>query len=216
MYDEILYPTDGSDGAAAALEHAREVATLRDARVHLLYVVDTRHDYGVVGESHGTESATRGRSVTGNETSVSEEPGLGGKPENDDPETESATHDRSVSESDTSPSDEPGLGGNPEDDGPGIGGIPEPSAVEDALTQRAESFLKGVTTEFEGLDTSSAVRAGNPHEVILNYIAENDIDLVVMGTRGRSESDRYLLGSVTEKVVRLSDVPVTAVPAAAD
>jgi len=38
-----------------------------------------------------------------------------------------------------------------------------------------------------------------------------DIDLIVMGTHGRTGLDRYLLGSVTEKVVRTADVPVVTV-----
>ncbi|TYL36677.1 universal stress protein [Natronococcus pandeyae] len=52
---------------------------------------------------------------------------------------------------------------------------------------------------------------GRPHTGILSYVEKNDIDLIVMGTRGRTGLDRYLLGSVTEKVVRLSDVPVLTV-----
>jgi len=35
--------------------------------------------------------------------------------------------------------------------------------------------------------------------------------MIVMGTRGRSGLDKYLLGSVTEKVVRTADVPVVTV-----
>jgi nucleotide-binding universal stress UspA family protein len=61
-----------------------------------------------------------------------------------------------------------------------------------------------------------AVRTDVPHEAIRRYTAEQDIDLVVMGTHGRTGVDRYLLGSVTEKVVRLSAVPVLTVKAADD
>ena len=42
MYDEILLPTDGSSGTAAVIDHAAAIATERDARVHVLYVVDSR------------------------------------------------------------------------------------------------------------------------------------------------------------------------------
>ncbi|MFC4437450.1 MULTISPECIES: universal stress protein [Natrialbaceae] len=52
---------------------------------------------------------------------------------------------------------------------------------------------------------------GRPHSGILSYAEKNDIDLIVMGTHGRTGLDRYLLGSVTEKVVRLADVPVLTV-----
>lgn len=52
---------------------------------------------------------------------------------------------------------------------------------------------------------------GAPHRAILDYVDEHDVDLLVMGTHGRTGLDRYLLGSVTEKVVRLSPVPVLTV-----
>ncbi|SDX84325.1 universal stress protein [Halobellus clavatus] len=44
MYEMILVPTDGSDQAAAALDHAVELARTADATVHLLYVADTNRD----------------------------------------------------------------------------------------------------------------------------------------------------------------------------
>ncbi|WP_394351132.1 universal stress protein [Halorubrum sp. CBA1125] len=44
-----------------------------------------------------------------------------------------------------------------------------------------------------------------------SYVDANDIDLIVMGTHGRSGLERYLLGSVTEKVVRTSALPVLTV-----
>lgn len=59
-------------------------------------------------------------------------------------------------------------------------------------------------------DVTSEVVHGVPHEAILDY-AEGDMDLVVMGTHGHTGLERYLLGSVTEKVVRTSDVPVLTV-----
>ncbi|SIS08249.1 universal stress protein [Natronorubrum thiooxidans] len=42
MYDRILVPTDGSDHAAVVAAHAAEIATTRDATVHVLSVVDDR------------------------------------------------------------------------------------------------------------------------------------------------------------------------------
>ena len=56
-----------------------------------------------------------------------------------------------------------------------------------------------------------AIRVGVPHEVITEYAADHDADLVVMGTHGRTGLERGLLGSVTERVVRLADVPVLTV-----
>lgn len=41
MFDEILFPTDGDDGATAALEHVIEVAATHDSTVHVVHVADT-------------------------------------------------------------------------------------------------------------------------------------------------------------------------------
>lgn len=42
MYTDILIPTDGSQGAQAAIEHGLEIAQQYEATVHVLYVVDKR------------------------------------------------------------------------------------------------------------------------------------------------------------------------------
>jgi nucleotide-binding universal stress UspA family protein len=52
---------------------------------------------------------------------------------------------------------------------------------------------------------------GSPADEILKAVEEEDIDLVVMGTSGKHGLDRFLLGSVTEKVVRSAKCPVLAV-----
>ena len=75
-------------------------------------------------------------------------------------------------------------------------------AIDDVI-DRAEAA--GVAT-IEG-----TVGRGAPHRAILAYADEHDVDLIVMGTHGRTGLDRYLVGSVAEKVVRLSDVPVLTV-----
>jgi len=62
----------------------------------------------------------------------------------------------------------------------------------------------------------TAVRTGAPYERILDYADQEGADMVVMGTHGRTGVDRYLLGSVTEKVVRTADIPVLTVRAEED
>ena len=49
------------------------------------------------------------------------------------------------------------------------------------------------------------------HEAILSYIEDKDIDLIVMGTHGRTGFERYMLGSVTEYIIRTSPIPVLTV-----
>ncbi|MFB6223258.1 MAG: universal stress protein [Haloarcula sp.] len=63
------------------------------------------------------------------------------------------------------------------------------------------------------LTVTPVVREGVVHEAILDYAADTDSDLIVMGTHGRTGVRRFLLGSVTEKVVRLADAPVLSVKA---
>ena len=62
-----------------------------------------------------------------------------------------------------------------------------------------------------GVEVVTATRSGRPHEAIAGYTAEAGIDVVVMGTHGRTGLRRYLLGSVTERTVRFSPVPVVSV-----
>ncbi|WP_435095180.1 universal stress protein [Halorubrum sp. N11] len=59
-----------------------------------------------------------------------------------------------------------------------------------------------------GLEGVSAVTEGVPHEKIGDYAVENGIDLIVMGTAGRTGFRERLIGSVTEKTVRTAKVPV--------
>ncbi|MFB6352941.1 MAG: universal stress protein, partial [Halobacteriales archaeon] len=65
--------------------------------------------------------------------------------------------------------------------------------------------------ESAGVEAVTDVRHGVADETIVDYVRAHDIDLVVMGTHGRRGVDRQLLGSVTERVVRTSPVPVLTV-----
>jgi len=140
MYDRMLVPTDGSDPASAATEHALTIAERFDATVHALYVVDTD------GIAH-------------------EAPELG-------------------------------LG-----------------ALRDALRREGESATAAVADggDERGVDVTESVAEGVAEDAIVDYADDEDIDLIVMGTHGRRGLDRYLVGSVTERVVRRTDVPTLVV-----
>ncbi len=58
---------------------------------------------------------------------------------------------------------------------------------------------------------TTAVREGRPATVIREYAVEHDADVVAMGTRGRHGENRFLIGSVAERVVRTCPVPVLTV-----
>jgi len=75
-------------------------------------------------------------------------------------------------------------------------------AIEDAVTRIEE----------HGVDVVTERRRGIPYKSILNYAGEESIDLIVMGTHGRTGRDRVAtLGSVTERVVKQASVPVLVV-----
>lgn len=62
-----------------------------------------------------------------------------------------------------------------------------------------------------GVGAVTELRKGTVHREINDYAAERDIDVVVMGPRGRSKLDRLLVGSVTERLIRTADRPVVVV-----
>ncbi|WP_117368029.1 universal stress protein [Natrarchaeobaculum sulfurireducens] len=80
-------------------------------------------------------------------------------------------------------------------------------------TVAAERAIEQVAIEADthGIEAATAVEYGIPHEEILAYVDANDVDVIVMGTQGRTGLDRVLVGSVTERIVRMADVPVVTV-----
>src|SRR6056297_2068838 len=137
MYDNILLPFDGSEGAAEVLHHASELAHWADATIQILYVADTTRDSVTV---------------------------VGGK-------------------------------------------------AIDVLEQKGEDIVEEAakTLDTLGVPYSTDVIQGNPAPTIADYAERYDQDIVVMPTHGREGISRSLIGSVSEKVVRLSSVPVLTV-----
>jgi nucleotide-binding universal stress UspA family protein len=85
--------------------------------------------------------------------------------------------------------------------------------VASALEEEGEHAVGDVvsTAEGAGVDSESRIEHGTPHRAIIDYATAEAVDLVVMGTHGRTGVGRFLLGSVTERVVRTSPVPVLTV-----
>jgi len=84
--------------------------------------------------------------------------------------------------------------------------------VVDALQREGDRIVSEAVDRVDaGVDVVDEVLAGDPVETILGYADSVDADLVVMGTHGRRGLDRYLLGSTTERVVRLSSIPVLTI-----
>ena len=111
----------------------------------------------------------------------------------------------------------PGMVGDPQGAETPMGGDRDPpKAIREEAKEFAEEAVKHAVQRLGDLETHAVIRSGNPHEIILEYADENDVDMIVMGSHGRTGVTRYLIGSVTEKIVRLSDVPVLTVPQATE
>lgn len=134
MYDSILLPFDGTDGAMEVLNHAGEIADWAGATIHVLYVADTNRDSVTIVDGRAKDALVQ---------------------------------------------------------------------QGEEIVEEAEEMLRAL-----GVDYESDVVQGNPAPTIVDYAERYDHDLIVMSTHGREGLSRYLIGSVAEKVVRLSSVPV--------
>jgi nucleotide-binding universal stress UspA family protein len=63
----------------------------------------------------------------------------------------------------------------------------------------------------KGINASPVIVEGKPAEEILNYAEKNQADLIVMSTHGSSGFSRWAFGSVADRVVRHSPVPVLVI-----
>lgn len=81
-------------------------------------------------------------------------------------------------------------------------------ALLDGYEAEAERHVAAVAERAResGVDVETAVVRGTPYRAIVDRAA--DADLVVMGSHGRRGLERYLLGSTTARVLRLSPAPV--------
>jgi nucleotide-binding universal stress UspA family protein len=94
-----------------------------------------------------------------------------------------------------------------------LGGPPpsQPTVVRRDLGDEALTQLNDLIPEaFRGA-WQAETAAGNPADAIVRLAEERGVDLIVMGTHGRTGLQHVLLGSVAEKVVRLAPCPVLTV-----
>jgi nucleotide-binding universal stress UspA family protein len=82
--------------------------------------------------------------------------------------------------------------------------------MRDALEESGEEALDEVRARADR-DVTTAVQTGRPAAEICSYARESDVDLVATGTRGRHGENRFLIGSVAERVVRSCPTPVLTV-----
>ncbi len=96
---------------------------------------------------------------------------------------------------------------------------PEPADIVEvkAVIDSATEYYK---KEFEKLQTlakdynvqiKTEIVVGHPADQIVRYAAENQVDIIIMGQRGMSKIERWLLGSVSRRVATYATCPVTIV-----
>ena len=140
MYDSILLPTDGSDGAAEALDHAIGAAEAYGADLHVVSVVDRR--VVLAADADETESV---------EAELTEDAA---------------------------------------------------AAVDDLATRATDA----------GIEVTTATPQGVPYREILAYADDEAVDLLVLGTHGRTGREKRLnLGSTTERIVKAAERPLLVV-----
>jgi nucleotide-binding universal stress UspA family protein len=92
-----------------------------------------------------------------------------------------------------------------------------PARVIDDAAQKGRDFgntyLAGIVAKMKakGLDVEPVLMNGRVVESILDYARDNGVDLIAMSTHGRSGISRLVLGSVADKIVRRSSLPVLLV-----
>jgi nucleotide-binding universal stress UspA family protein len=282
MFDRILFPTDGGDGANATLDHVLDLAADHGATVHVLNVADTTHDSVTrvgrdvvdVLEHEGedvVEAAADRAAERGVETVTSVLQGgvaetvVAYAADNEIDLIAMPTQGRtgldrlllgSTTERVVRQSAVPVLGLRPDrepapypyrnvlvpTDGSERAGRALDQAVAlaarsgatlhllsvvdvgnvgveaysgtDPLVSAAEETVAeaAAVAEAAGVETVEHVEVGSSAaRGIRSYLEDSDVDLVVMGTRGRTGVERYLIGSVAERTVRTSPVPVLTV-----
>ncbi|AFK19887.1 universal stress protein [Haloferax mediterranei ATCC 33500] len=286
MFDRLLFPTDGSRGSEAVLEHVLDIAEMHGAALHLLHVAPPEPErrpqpddeatsrrategekfvddaaarasqtdvetitevvhgepyqeiinYGetndidlIVMPTHGRSGLSRLLlgSTTERVVRRSDVPVLTVRP--DEQSALSYPYEHILTPTDGSPCANAAvtLGSElavaTEADIHGLSvvnvayfgaDVRGPVLVEEfeERAERAVSEAIDIATETGVANVTDAVeRDVSIHQGVLSYIDDHDIDLVVMGTHGHTGFDRYMLGSVAEKLLRTSPVPVLTV-----
>lgn len=97
--------------------------------------------------------------------------------------------------------------------------VPEPAiavevdAIVDAASRRLEKALLELTAEASaaGVDARTEIAIGHPAEQIVHLADLREADLIVLGSGGAGRIKHFMLGSVSERVMRYAPCPVTVV-----
>lgn len=91
--------------------------------------------------------------------------------------------------------------------------IVEVDAIIDNATQHYEKLHKDLKEKAKesSIGINTEITIGHPADQIIRYAAENKCDMVIMGQRGKSKIESWLLGSVSKRVASYSPCTVTIV-----
>lgn len=95
------------------------------------------------------------------------------------------------------------------------GSVPpeEKQHLEDDASGLAGNYLEKITAEFQTgeLKVDRTVLVGKPAKTIGEYVAECNVDLIIMATHGHSGFHRWVRGSVADEILHSAHVPVLLV-----
>ncbi len=82
--------------------------------------------------------------------------------------------------------------------------------LQNASVKAAEGYVAKVQSQLssEGLNVSSEVLVGRAAETIMEFAKKNAVDIIAIATHGRSGISRWVFGSVADKLLRSSHVPI--------
>ncbi|MGI5991087.1 MAG: universal stress protein [Methanosarcina sp.] len=85
--------------------------------------------------------------------------------------------------------------------------------VHELIIREGKKVLSKVKKIIEdsGVEVKEVLLEGYPSEEIINFAENNNMDLIIMGTLGKTGLERFLVGSVAENVIRNSKVPVMVI-----
>ena len=86
-------------------------------------------------------------------------------------------------------------------------------SIHKALIKQGQQAVDSIKSlgEMKGINVEPVLLEGNPSDELIRYAEEEKMDIVIMGTLGKTGLDRMLLGSVAGNLVRHSKVPVMVV-----
>ncbi len=195
--ERICVPTDFSHAADHAVHYAAALAHAHGASLHLLHVVE--HAGPLVHHPDFTGDGEVARSYFNKlEQAVAsaEEAAIAETSAAEMPSTDAGENEAEIDSEQQTESDAPFL-------------VPD---LIKSLKSGAVQQIESVGNQWwDSLEVHRDIRYGHVVKEINHYVQRLDIDLLVIGTHGHSKLASMLLGSVTERIVRICECPVTVV-----